>query len=192
MVVCILSHFNHRYGPQVIISVPQLPPSIDLDDNIPCLMDLYKEGFFIHESGGVTTANLIFDVYSRLARGRREILMLSILTFEGKYPLSLSSFKEIMELFVSKFKSMANLYMGLHHKDIKDADTNYNDIISLMKTFSNALPDERAIYKQNMSKILTYGLSPLGKSTIINSLKEKFSNLKETTRDLLRSQSLPY
>ena len=58
MLFSILSHFDHRYGPKILVSVPELPPSINLD-HIPSLMDLYKEGFFIAEFQGVKTANPI-------------------------------------------------------------------------------------------------------------------------------------
>jgi hypothetical protein len=170
----ILSHFHHRYGPKIIVSVPELPPSINLD-YIPSLMDLYKEGFFITEYGTNKTANLIFDINSRFARGRREFLMLTLVSFEGEYNLNLSSFKKIMEFFVNEFKNIEDLFLGLHHKEFPEADAKYNEIVQAMYSFSNSLLNERAIIKQNLSKILTYGLSQTGTNTIIKTLQEKFS-----------------
>ena len=177
MLISILSHFDHRYGPKVFYSVPELPSYLNLE-HIPSLMDLHKEGFFIHEFGNIKTANLIFEIYSRFARGKREMLMLSVVTLDGEYNLNLSSFREIMEFFVKEFKNINELYVGLRHEDIHDAEGKYHEIMQFMHSFSNSLPDERAIYKQVLSKILTYGLSPVGTNTIIKSLQEKISHFK--------------
>ncbi len=177
MLFSILSHFDQRYGPKVFYSVPELPPAINLE-HIPCLMDLHKEGFFIHEFGSIKTANLIFEIYSRFARGRREMLMLSVVTLDEEYNINLSSFKEIMEFFVGEFKKIDELYIGLRYEDIPNAEDKYNEIVQFMYSFSNSLPDKRAIYKQTLSKILTYGLSPVGTSSIIQSLQEKISHFK--------------
>jgi hypothetical protein len=177
MLFSILSHFDHRYGPKILVSIPKLPPSINLD-YIPSLMDLYKEGFFITEYESIKTANLIFEVYSRFARGRREFLMLTLITFEEEYNLNLSSFREIMEYFVNEFKNIKDLHVGLHYQDIPEADAKYQEINDFMFSFSNSLPDERAVYKQNLAKILTYGISQSGTNTIIKSLQEKISQFK--------------
>ena len=177
MIFSVLSHFDHRYGPKILVSVPELPSSINLE-HIPSLMDLYREGFFIAEYQGVKTANLIFDIHSRFARGRKEFLMLSLVNLEGEYNLNLSSFREIMEYFVHEFKNIENLYIGLHCQDVPEADAKYQEILDFMYSFSNSLPDERAIYKQNLAKILTYGLSQSGANNIIKSLQEKISQFK--------------
>jgi len=176
MMFSILSHFNHRYGPKIFLSVPELPESLNLD-HIPCLMDLYKEGFFIHEFQGTKSANLIFNIYNRFARGRREMLMLTIVSLEKDYRLNLASFQPIMEFFVNSFKKIEDLHLGLDPQEFPEAGK-YNEIMDFMESFSNSLPDQRAIYKQALSKILTYGLSPIGTDRIIQNLEQKILRLK--------------
>jgi len=179
MIVTILSNFNNRIGPQIFLKFPDIMPSMYLD-RIPLLMDLHKNGFFIHEFSKIKSANLIFDVYSPLARGRKEILMLSLVSINEEYSLSLSSFQEIMLFFVNEFRKIKDIYRGFYYEQIPEAKKEFIEITDFLHSFSQSLPNERAIFKQNISKILTYGLSQSGKINIIKNLQAKFSQSKQT------------
>ena len=174
----ILSVFDNRYGPRLFLKAPNLKTSIHLD-HIPLLMDLFKEGFFVYEFGDLKTANLIFEIWSPLARGKKELLMITIGLYQGEYNLNLNSFQEIMEYFAVEFQNIKDLYKGFHHNHIPGGSEKYNEIIDFVLSFYESLPKESEIIKQNLAKILTYGLSQSGKNSIINSLQEKISQSRQ-------------
>ena len=144
-------------------------------DRITVLLDLHEEGFFIHEFGDLQTANLIFEVFSPIARGRLERIMISIILIEKGYKLSLSSFHEIMEFFVNKFKNIKDIYKGFYYASKPSAIDKYNEMKDLMYSFHQSL----TTIKENISKINVYGLSPTGKNNIIRCFQEKFSQSRQ-------------
>lgn len=174
MIFTILSYFDNIIGPKIFLQLPNVKIHISFD-YIPLLMDLYKEGFFIHEFGELKTANLIFEILNPRARGRINRIMISIISIEKEYNLSLSSFREIMEFFVYKFKNIDNLYKGFYYNSMPETVEKHNEIKDFMYSFYQSLN----IFKQNMSKIFVYGLSPIGKSNIIKFLQEKFSQSRQ-------------
>lgn len=138
-------------------------------------MDLYDQGFFIHECGELKTANLIFDIKNPIARGRINRLMISIILIEKEYTLNLNSFKEIMEFIAYKLKNIDDLYKGFYCESLPEAIDYYNEIKDFMYSFHQSLNT----YKQNMSKISIYSLSSTGKNNILRSLQERISHPKE-------------
>ena len=138
-------------------------------------MDLYEQGFFIHECGELKTANLIFDIKDPIARGRINRLMISIILIEKEYTLILNSFKEIMEFLAHKLKNIDDLYKGFYCESIPEAIDNYNEIKDFIYSFHQSLNT----YKQNISKISIYSLSPTGKNNILRSLQERISHPRQ-------------
>ena len=138
-------------------------------------MDLYEQGFFIHECGELKTANLIFDIKDPIARGRINRLMISIILIEKEYTINLNSFKDIMEFAAHKLKNIDDLYKGFYRESLPEAINYYNEIKDFMYSFHQSLNT----YKQNMAKISIYSLSPTGKNNIIKSLQDKISHPKE-------------
>ncbi|MFX1256526.1 MAG: hypothetical protein ACFFAN_01600 [Promethearchaeota archaeon] len=173
MIFTILSHFDNIVGPMISLKIPKSTTPINFE-KIPFLMDLYKEGFFIHEIDELKTANLIFEISSPIARGHIERLMFSIVSIEEKYNLSLRSFRDIMEFFVQEFKKIKNVYKGFHYEILLKGREKYNEIADFIYSFHQILSDKITRANQNISKIITYGLSPLGKSSLIKSLQNKF------------------
>ncbi|MHA1292015.1 MAG: hypothetical protein ACTSQJ_05035 [Promethearchaeota archaeon] len=179
MIGVILSVFDNLIGPKIFLKIPKSAKLISID-YIPLLMDLFKEGFFIHEFGDLKTANLIFNIYSPMARGRTELLMFSIISYQEQYNLNLSSFKEIMEFFVYKFRKIKDLYKGFRYKELPNACRVYKEIVDFVYSFYEFIPKDSTIIRQNFSKILVYELSPSGKDSIIKSLQSKLSKNSET------------
>lgn len=176
MIFPLLSYFNNISGPRILLKAPELRTSIHLD-HIPLLMDLYREGFFIHEYGPIRTINLLFEIYSPLARGNVEFIMVSLICFEKQY--NLSSFKEIMEFFVVELQNIPEVYKGFHCESEKfGAKEKYYEIVNLFDSFNQSLPKEKAIIKQNANKIFTYGLSQTGKKNILKCLQENLLQAK--------------
>jgi len=171
MIYPLLSYFNNRSGPRILLKAPELRTSVHLD-HIPLLMDLYREGFFIHEYGTIRSINLIFEIPSPMARGKAEILLLSLICFDKQY--NLSSFREIMEFFVNELENIPDVYKAFHCESNKilGAKQKFYEVANLFHLFDQSLPKKEAIIRQNTNKIYTYGLSHTGKINIINSLQK--------------------
>lgn len=86
MKALILSLFDNIQGPIMFHVVPEAenPGQYDF---IAALMNLYDEGFFLHTVKGTQSANYIFKAPSDLARGRAEILQVSIITYLNRSKL---------------------------------------------------------------------------------------------------------
>ena len=183
MIGVILSIFDNLVGPKTFFKIPNSNGPVYLD-HVPLLMDLFKEGFFVHEFGDLKTANLIFEIHSPIARGRKELLMFSIISYKNDYNFNLNSFQEVMEFFVYKLKTIDNLYKGFHGKEFQDANSICNEISHLLYSFYDTLPNDNAIIKQNFSIIPSYELSPSGRDSIMTYLQEKFTQSRDASNSL--------
>ena len=174
MIFTVLSYFDNIIGPKVFLQFPKVNSHFTLK-YVPLIMDLYEQGFFIHECGELKTANHIFDIKDPIARGRINRLMISIILIEKDYNLNLNSFKEIMEFLADKLKNIDHLYKGFYRDSIPEAIDYYNEIKDFMYIFHQSLNT----YRQNISKISIYSLSPTGKNNIIRFLQERISHSRE-------------
>ncbi len=175
MIFPVLSYFDSQIGPRVFLTPPELRNSMYLN-HILALMDLNEVSFFVHEYGSIKTANLFFEIWSPLARGKTELMMLSLVCFDEEY--NLSSFKEIMEYFVKEIKSIPDIYKAFHYKSsiMSGAKEKFQEIVNFFHSFYQSLPE---LFKQNSSKILMYGLSQSAKNLIIKSLQENVLQSKQ-------------
>ena len=180
MIYPLLCHFNNHYGPRIILKSPELSNSIHLN-HIPLLMDLYKDGFFIHEYGTLRSINLIFEIESPLARGKAELLQISLICFDKQYDLS--SFNELLDLFVIELQNISKAYKAFHSysNDSAKIKEKYNEVASLFFLFNQSLPKNEEIIRKNTKKMLTYGLSHFGKSNIIKNFQESLNVYKSNT-----------
>src|SRR4030042_64455 len=114
LVLCYCDNFK---GPRITnvlnldnIGTPvKLPPKVRKE--IEKLVDTQtEEGFFTYGFKTYTTANFYFEIPSDLARGKREILCLSVLTHSRKPEL----FKETLIRGAQRFKVIPNLYKAFH------------------------------------------------------------------------------
>ena len=173
MIAAVLSYFDAKIGPKVLIQASELPDYFKFD-HIPLLMDFYSGDFFIHEFGDLKTANLMFNVPSPLARGKEESCMISLILLDDKLQ-KLSKFKQILEIFITEFKKIEDAYKGLRVKsdNISGSKEKFDQIKELFDNFFNSLPKEKAVFRIRNSRILIFGLEKSGKSTIIKCLREK-------------------
>lgn len=172
--ISVLSHFNSLKGPEVFIDYPACPDFLQID-HIPMLMDFYDKGFFIHKFGQVDTANYIFQLESPLARGNKELLMITLVLFEEDYDLA--SFKKFLKIFVRDLQSIEDIYKAFHkpkEEDFNESYTAYKKIKLSLENFHKSLPIEKAIFKIRKTKILIIGLAESGRSSLIDYLKNVF------------------
>jgi PAS domain S-box-containing protein/small GTP-binding protein len=169
--IIILSHFHPTYGPKILLKAPE---SLNEDDfhHLPGLMDLYNEGFFIHTFGGYRSANYIFNIPNKGARGSIEMLLISII-FDIKTNINNNLSKELLEGFVREFQNIDNVFRAFYikTKQYDDADGKLEKIKDLFFTFYDSIPEESVMYQPKDVKILVFGLSNAGKTTLINCLK---------------------
>jgi len=154
-------------------------------------MDFYSGDFFIHEFGELKTANQIFTIPSVLARGKEETLMITIVALEEKL-FDLHSFQKFLTIFVNEFKTIKDVYKGLHTdlEDIPDANEKFESIKGLFKDFFDSLPKERAVFKQKLSRLLLFGLPQSGKSTVIKCLQQKIFDRSKEKKEISLRKSL--
>jgi len=190
VLACVLSFFDSRAGPSVILQVSELPTYLKFD-HVALLMDFYSGEFFIHEFGELKTANQIFTIPSPLARGKEETLMITIVALEEKL-FDLHSFQKFLKIFVNEFKEIKDVYKGLHTdlEDFPDANEKFEIIKALFKDFFDSLPKERAVFKQRLSRILLFGLPQSGKSSVIKCLQQKIFDRSKQKKEINLRKSL--
>jgi hypothetical protein len=173
LIYLILSYFDNRLGPKILITIPEFRKAKTniYYKKIPILMDLYNKGFFIHEFGMTRTANMIFTVYNPSARGREDRAMLTLLSINEEYNIDLKSLKEIMECLVMNLKKDKNICKAFRYKKQETGLTYFSKIKDLLFRFYKALPITNFAEKSKLIKIPTYGLSRKDKSNIINFIR---------------------
>lgn len=160
----ILSHFNQVLGPRIVLKIPESFDNESLND-IPRLLDLYQEGFFVYEKGDLSIANLLFKIQSPKARGGIEVLMISIVIFEEKTDPKF--LKNVLEEFVIDAKYIKNVYRSLYSSTGKydDAKEILEEVREYVFSFYQDLPEETLFSDKNFG-ITMFGLSGVGKTSI--------------------------
>ena len=178
MIFPLLSYFNQVSGPTILLKAPELENSTQMLNHIPSLMDLYNEGFFIHEYGGIRSINHIFEISSPLTRGKVELLMISLVCFDDQY--NLNSFKEILDFFIIQFQKIPDVYKAFQH--VSKNPTKFNEksqeILKLFYSFNRSLTKNKTLFTYNTNRSLIYGLSHLGKEYVIKSIQKNLINAK--------------
>ncbi|MFX0028364.1 MAG: PAS domain S-box protein [Candidatus Hermodarchaeota archaeon] len=172
MKAIILSHFNQTFGPRILLHAPKSLKESDFY-SLPALMDLYNEGFFIHTFGNYKSANYIFNIFSKEARGMSETLLISII-FDINNTINYNLSKEILEGFAREFENIEDVYKAFHaeRNQYEDAREKLERVKDLFYTLYNSIPEESIMYKYKDAKILLFGLTYAGKTTLINCLKD--------------------
>ena len=112
----ILSYFDRIIGPKIFLTTPQnLMTNLDEEyiTQIKSLMGSDNTGFFTHNfSPELKTANWTFNLSSKWARGRAELLMISIIISEEEPDYS--TYEIILSKFVEKIKNIPDLYKAFY------------------------------------------------------------------------------
>jgi hypothetical protein len=179
--VLVFTYFNKIIGPTVFLTNPQnLINSLaeEYISQIKSLMESESKGFFTHNfSSDFKTANWIFNLNSKWARGRTESAMISLIVSEEEPDYS--AYESILSKFVEKLKNIPELYKAFYIN---------SDTIKLNKEEI-----------QNKFSILKEELNNLYKILIIRKIETEgklvsFSKLKkdkviELSNDLIRKLS---
>ena len=174
MLGIVLSFFDTCEGPKVLLKFPSSIEKTEIA-HIPNLMDVFDKGFIVYELDELKTANYVFETNNPITRGRRDTLMLSLISHHERYHLNLNSFREIIEVFVKKLKKKKDLYKAIPHSNDEHGAKDFKKLKKLVYSFYNCLPTENHVSEPNLKKKLTFELSTLGKSEILSQLKNNKS-----------------
>ncbi|MFX0082584.1 MAG: PAS domain S-box protein [Candidatus Hodarchaeota archaeon] len=171
----ILSHRNSYLPPSIFL---QIPEKIQRDDlkQVPLLIDIYEKGFFIHTFGTFKTANLIFNVPSKYSNSGIERLLISLVV-DGKSNIKSTLAEEFLEGLVEEFKKIEDVFKAFYVDSMFDEGdhTKLEEIRRLLNVFYISFPEEEVIFEQKEARVLIFGLSQAGKTTIIKTRRKSVS-----------------
>ncbi len=181
MNVLVLSHHDPYFRPNIFVRVPE---SVGFEEinQIPTLLELYDKGFFVHTFGSIISANLIFRINSEYGLGKTERLMISIV-IDNKSKFNMTLSQELLERFAKEFKKIDGAYKAFYttSKVYEGDTTKLTEIRELLLNFYKAIPEENIIYERKDARILIFGLSQAGKTTIIKCRRKSiFKNIPPT------------
>jgi len=155
-----------------------MPETIERDDikQVPSLIDIYENGFFKHAFGTYKTINLLFDIPSDYSRTGKERLLIS-LVIDNKKKINSVLAQEFLEGIVDEFKKIEEVFKAFYvDSKIYEGDSaKLDEITTLLNTFHISFPEEDVIFEQKEAKILIFGLSMAGKTTIIRTRRKSVS-----------------
>jgi hypothetical protein len=112
----LLSYFDRILGPTIFLTNPQnLINELreDNKDQIKSLIDSENDGFFTHTfSPELKTANWIFKLDSKWARGRFELAMISIIISEEEPDFT--NYEKMLAKFVDKVHNIADVFKAFY------------------------------------------------------------------------------
>ena len=161
----VLSYFDRIVGPKIFLTNPQsLINSLDEEyiNQIKSFMESDNTGFFTHYfSPEFKTANWTFNLNSKWARGRSEVIMISIIISEEEPDYN--TYESILSKFVEKMNNTTELFKAFYIN-------------------SNTIKEKKEI--QHQFTLLKEELNNLYKILIIKKIETEgqlvsFSNLKK-------------
>jgi hypothetical protein len=115
----LLSYFDRILGPILVFTCPETlihELSDENKDQIKSLIDSDDNGFFTHTfSPELKTANWIFHLDSKWARGRSELAMISIILSEEEPDLA--SYENILSKFIGKVSSIPDIFKAFYYRN---------------------------------------------------------------------------
>lgn len=199
-ILCV-SYFDQVMGPSTLYSSEPLSESIIAPDINRILEFNDEEGTFIFAYRKFQTVNHIFYIDSNLARGGKELLMITYLIKTAifkdeivdvfKY---LDSKEPILEEFASELKNLNKISTILHHKERVNPVENILELANeelknsffeifnrYFKKLSPKYRMETPVHgKQHLKKIFILGAPKVGKTTLLKNIELiQFLNIKK-------------
>ena len=116
----ILSYFHTRIGTSVFYSFPKAQLDKEMSDRLYDIMTQQKEQeLFIHSFENFKIINFYFQIISEWARGKREMVMISIVFNQQISPEIEESMSSLCKRFSEAMQSEEDIFTGFYIKDIK-------------------------------------------------------------------------
>ncbi|MBD3229217.1 MAG: hypothetical protein GF329_13625 [Candidatus Lokiarchaeota archaeon] len=153
-----LSYFNTIKGPQVFCITPEGLEKSKAQDiaNLLNISELIKQKFFVYDISDFKTVNHYFEVFSEWARGKKEMLLLSIIAIDESIELN-EKIEHSLENIADEIKNIENAYMGFYAydwgkaEDYDDVDENNEKIKNIIEKSYEQIKD--AIEKSRKEKV---------------------------------------
>lgn len=119
----LLMHFNSLFGPEVFFAFPEEVPD-SISSKIQKIFDLEVLDQFFEitiKKENIKITNMYLEIPSNWARGRVEMIMLSVLTGDM---VDNTLFHSILTDFSQKIKSTPNIFKCFYEKDNAHSDDN--------------------------------------------------------------------
>ncbi len=171
MVSINLSYFDTHEGPKSLLSIPAIDSCIE-DRVVSFLDSVHKECWSEFTAENLYSNSYYFEINSPIARGKKEMLLLSILLDKNeRFEIP----KDLVLDTVDWIKNEAKIYFAFHSKKSKHHDpAEYSAAIRKLEVKLGDLLDSinKAIRESKSGSVIIFGLDKAGKTTLINSFKE--------------------
>ena len=127
-----LSYFHRKVGPLVYYNYPEENLSESEKTTVADIMDqANEEGFYTYSLENLYTMNYYFEVYSKKARGKKEMIMVSVI-FDTSMPpyIEIEIMNECKE-FANKIKNDSDSFWAFYNEE--DPHFSEEDIMSIKK-----------------------------------------------------------
>ncbi|MFX0207617.1 MAG: GNAT family N-acetyltransferase [Candidatus Hodarchaeota archaeon] len=144
----VLSYYHARYGPSVLLSIPD-GLSSDIKEDLHRTLDLLEvPGFFVQQKSSYRTVNWHFEVPNERARGGKDMLLISIVLIEDE--IEPESLKTCMKDFVDELKILDDLCWALNLEKLDEGSEQevirvqnaQNKLKTMLTDFKASLPDQ--------------------------------------------------
>ncbi|MFX0106244.1 MAG: EFR1 family ferrodoxin [Candidatus Hodarchaeota archaeon] len=190
--IVILSYFHTRIGPSIFYSFPKTKLDEEIAERIYEVMNQpKKEEFLTQTFEGLKLLNYYFQIRSEWARGKKEMLMLSIMTTQQISTEIEETISNLCKKFSKKMQSNEQIFTGFHIKEIKNHNESDKELIRKNETIINnsvrdlyweILEDTKKISEEEKITLL------LDDRYIFESLEKMSDELKKVSKEIKLSE----
>jgi len=128
----ILSYFHTRIGTSIFYSFPKEKAQLgkEMSDRLYDIMTQQNEQeLFIHSFENLKIINFYFQIISEWARGKREMVMISIVINQYISPEIEESIASLCKRFSEKMQSIEDIFTGFYINDLKQYEEEKDRIL---------------------------------------------------------------
>ena len=179
--IVILLYFHTRIGTSIFYSFPETPLGKEITTRLYDIMTQQKEEeFFTHSFENLKILNFYFQISSEWARGKREMVMISIITNPQISPEIEESLSLLCKKFSEKMQSNEDIYTGFYTYELnKHDDVDKERIIKNENLIKETVQD---LYWETFEE--TRKKSEQEKITLLLNDRYIFESLEKMSREL--------
>ncbi|MHA2013890.1 MAG: tetratricopeptide repeat protein [Candidatus Helarchaeota archaeon] len=153
MIYLNLSYFNTIKGPQVLCTFPEdLNKEKTLEiANLLNISELVKQKFFVYDISEFKTINHYFEIPSEWARGKKEMLLLSIIVVNESVE-SGQEIEKVLETIAKKISDIDKAFMGFYTYDWEKAE-DYDEVDENNEKIINIIKDSLDLVKKTIKEV---------------------------------------
>jgi hypothetical protein len=179
--IVILSYFHTKIGTSIFYSFPETPLGKEISNRLYDIMTQQnEEEFFTHTFENLKILNFYFQIPSEWARGKREMVMISIIINQLISPEIEESLSLLCKKFSEKMQSNENIYTGFYTYELnKHDDVDKERIINNENLIKQTVQD---LYWETVEE--TRKKSEEEKITLLLNDRYIFESLEKMSREL--------